>query len=224
MVLQFRAAINKILVFTSRICDTISIRIYGVASDMAHNPFSGNKTAIVKGILVVGAIIVALGLGMLLRQIQGSDKAAAPSSGSGDSSADGVTSTKLSTESKTASELANGGSVDESNKYIAEQLAKPTATDPQKFDLYRQQALNAYNSGNYQLAFDSWVSANAIKTSASLLEVIGDAAREQGKKTIAADYYKKALEQLAKEKASNPSYNDEKAMLETKVKSQGGTI
>lgn len=116
-----------------------------------------------------------------------------------------------------AQDLGASGDFTGAHKQLDDALNKPGVSSSDKYALYFQQGTTFFNEGNYASAIDNYKKAEALQSTRSLSESIGDAYAASGNKDQAISYYKKAISQV-----SGPVAGDDKSALEQKIRDQGG--
>lgn len=119
-----------------------------------------------------------------------------------------------------AQELSTTGDYAGAHKQLDDALSQAGLSVSDKYALYYQQGTTFANEANYAQAIDSYKKAEALQTTQSLAESMGDAYAAQGTKDQAIAAYKKAI-QLA-ENSDNPVQGDDKIALEQKIRDLGG--
>lgn len=183
---------------------------------MSVKLLAGRRKALITSIAVIAAIIAAVGAGVLFRNMQGDDGTQPPAGGGG-----GQLEDRRSEETKRAQELALSGKPEEASRYINEQLASGNVSDSQKYDLYLQQGVIAYEQGKHQEAYDSYKRAEGAKQTREISELLADAATAMGKKEDAVKHLKDAIGRMD---TDGPTYEDDKALIEDKIRGLGGSV
>jgi tetratricopeptide (TPR) repeat protein len=137
---------------------------------------------------------------------------------------DDVRTTKSPTNSLPASvskaqDLSASGDFTAAHQQLSDALNKPGTSESDKYALYYQQGTTFYNEGNFTAAVDNYKKAEALQSTQSLSESIGDAYAGAGDKQNAIAYYKKAISQIAND---NPVRDADQSSLEQKIRDQGG--
>ena len=134
----------------------------------------------------------------------------------------GQTGTKtLPSSVNEAQDLGAAGDFAGAHQQIDNALKDPNTSDSDKYALYYQQATTYVNEGKYPEAIASYKQAEALQSTQSLSESLGDAYAATGDKNQAIAYYKKAISQIAGDN-NNPVRDDDKSALEQKIRDQGG--
>lgn len=183
---------------------------------MSVKLLAGRRRSLITAIAVVAAIVAAIGAGVLFRSMQNNDDPQTQNGGSGVQLED-----RRSEETKKAQDLALSGNVDEATKYINDQLEKGNLDDGQKYDLYLQQGVILYEQGKHQESYDSYKRAEAIKQTREISELLADAAAGMGKDDQAVQHLKDAIQRM---NTNSPIYDDDKATIEDKIRSLGGSV
>ncbi|HEY5806020.1 MAG TPA: hypothetical protein VIS56_01370 [Candidatus Saccharimonadales bacterium] len=117
-------------------------------------------------------------------------------------------------------ELRLSGSPEETNKKIVDALGKTSTSDADRYMLYIQQGSNYEDQQKLPEAVESYKKASGVKETYEVVSLIADAYRRIGDKEAAITYYKKAI--LLMSKDGNPLYSEDKAALESTIKTLGG--
>lgn len=112
--------------------------------------------------------------------------------------------------------LSLKGDYDGAQKYLEKELAK-TPSKEQKHALLLQQSTNAYNAQKYEESLG--YAQEAIKVSDNYLvnKAAGEAAEASGQKSVAADYYRTALQRLSEEEDNTWSNADKQRTLDEAI-------
>jgi tetratricopeptide (TPR) repeat protein len=127
---------------------------------------------------------------------------------------------KLPSSVSKAQDLSASGDTSGAQKQISDALNKSGVSDSDKYALYYQQGTIYVNQGDYAKAIDSYKKAEALQSTQSLSESIGDAYAASGDAGQAITYYKKAISQISTD--GNPVAGDDKTSLEQKIRNLGG--
>lgn len=183
---------------------------------MAHKRHKVTKKQVLIILGVIGAILLALGAGVLVWWLQhgGANKPAAPSVvGSQSTNA-------LIKPAADAQQQALKGDTSGAVQTIQSALNQQNVSDKDKYTLYVQEGVTYSNDKQYQKALDAFKQAEAVRSDFTTSHLIAEQAEALGDKTTALTYYKKALSQLDTKAIS---YRSDKQVYEDKIRSLGGT-
>lgn len=176
-----------------------------------------NKRSIVITILVVVLLVAAAGVGVLVQflQRQTTQNQQGIEGDANDFTISG--GPPLPKAVLDSQNLAVQGKTEEANKKINEALQK-SPNDETKYELYVQLGINEQNAGKYDAALAEYRKAEAIKQDFKIVKLIASVAEVMGNKTLAIEYYQKAIPLIDPENARKDA---EKRLLEAKLRELG---
>lgn len=179
------------------------------------------KTAIVGDLVKKQHIVlwVAIGAALFVLAIAGGIALRMALNDDNDPAKQAQTPTLPASAAKAQESGANGNYAD-AHKQLDDALNKPGVSDSDKYALYYQQGTTYANEGNYGQAIESYKKAEAVQTTQSLAESIGNAYVAQGNKDQAIAAYKRAVQLISG--SGNPVGGDDKSALEQKIRDLGG--
>lgn len=176
--------------------------------------FRLNKRYVIAGVGLVAIVLIAFGLGALVRWLQVEYENNNP-----DSQKNGQV-TVPQRQGTDIQNLQSEGKTEEANQRIQEIINDPNASDDTKYVTYIQQGNGFVNSGNAQAGVDAYLKAYNVKETYEVTLLLGDTYAQLGDKPKAIEFYKKALPLVP----NNPIQQDEKAAIEQKIIAQGGQL
>lgn len=174
--------------------------------------FKLSKRHVIAGVGLVAAILIALGLGALVRWLQAEYDKDNPSQSQNESR-----EPRAGTEIQ---DLQSEGKTEEANEKIQEILNDPNSSNDIKYITYIQQGNGYVNIGNVQAGVDAYLKAYEISQTYEVTLLLGDSYAQLGDKPKAVEFYKKALALIP----DSPIVEDEKAAIEQKIVAQGGQV
>lgn len=169
------------------------------------------RKQIVSGVLVVGALTVAVGAGIVVRLTQQQ-----PHKDDGTNFSSSTSGLPQAID-KAQNQALIGNEAD-AHKTIDKAL-KETSDAKEKRELYLQQGITYENNQQYDQALASYREAEKLGLTSTIAERIAVVAEAQKNNTLAVDYYKKAIELLDKD---GILYKATKEDYEQRIRNLGG--
>lgn len=157
---------------------------------------------------VVVAIVVAGGLGVVVRWFQGYQE-----------QKENAAQTKLVEKINTAqTQSIVNGNYDKAIDTIEKELANPDISTDAKYTLLFQQGLAYENKKDFAGALETYKKADTVIATEGIAEAMARVAEAKGDKQLAIDYYKKAISRI---EPDNPVGGDNKTRYEGEIKRLG---
>jgi tetratricopeptide (TPR) repeat protein len=123
------------------------------------------------------------------------------------------------TKAQEAQTVALDGDYDKAHKTLEDALKNPQISDSEKYDLTFQQGITYENQEKFDQAIEKYKQAEVLKATFAVAEAIARAAEAKDDKSLALEYYKKALERIP---ADEPNAEGYKEIYNYKIKELGG--
>jgi tetratricopeptide (TPR) repeat protein len=120
-----------------------------------------------------------------------------------------------------ARDLRLQGKPGEAQQNVEEQLKDTSLSDTQRYALYRELGILAYDKKDYKTAVTNYEKAAAINETYEITQLLADAWHMAGNDAKAIEYYKKALKLIPQD---SPVAATEKSIIEAHIKLLGGTL
>lgn len=122
-------------------------------------------------------------------------------------------------EAQKAQTLALDGDSAKAHEALEAALKNPQLKDDEKYGLIFQQGITFENEQKFDEAIAKYKEAEAIQANQTVAEALARTAEAKGDKTLALEYYKKALERVP---VNHPNAEGNKEFFNYKIKELGG--
>jgi tetratricopeptide (TPR) repeat protein len=178
------------------------------------------RRIIILGIIVVIIIGASIAAAIIISQQQNKSSSGDTSNGTNQS---GVTPVQKKPSEKTAEaaeKKAFEGDVQGGVKQLDDAIEN-TSNKEDLYVFYSRKATLLLNNNMLPEALDAATKAYQARTSSDSAALVGQIASQQGNKTLAIEYYKKAIEHIDKE---DPFSDEDKTYYQDTIKELGGTL